>query len=172
MKKVALLPLIVLCCLTACNKSSTPSSSPSTNSSAASSFKSPDAVDQKLQTFAGPSATNCGRLAVQVTADQSKAASDCAMQAAQSKHPFYVAYDMPGMAIGVAGNSVGKLYTVTSQGEGSAATMTSGDCPSDLRVAGSGRVTCFAPGDMGSMGAGHTAIPPGMPNPHAIPKVK
>jgi len=33
-------------------------------------------------------------------------------------------------------------------------------------------VTCYAPGDMGSMGAGHTAIPPGMPNPHAMPKPK
>jgi len=41
-----------------------------------------------------------------------------------------------------------------------------------LRLAASGRVTCYAPGDMGSMGAGHTAIPPGMPNPHAMPKPK
>lgn len=92
------------------------------------------------------------------------------MQAAQSKHPFFVAYDMPGMSIGVAGNSAGKLYNVQSQGEGASAAVTSGDCPSQLRVAGSGRVTCFAPGDMGSMGAGHTAIPEGMPNPHAMPK--
>jgi hypothetical protein len=88
------------------------------------------------------------------------------MQASQAKHAFYVAYDMPGMAVGVAGNASGKLYSVQSQGEGPSATLSSGDCPSELRIAGSGRVTCFAPGDMGSMGAGHTAIPPGMPNPH------
>lgn len=93
------------------------------------------------------------------------------MQASQKKQPFFVAYDMPGMAIGVAGNSDGKLYTVQSQGEGASATVTGGDCPSQLRVAGSGRVTCYAPGDMGMMGAGHTAIPEGMPNPHAMPKV-
>lgn len=167
MKSLFILALIAFCFLIACNKSST-EPSPATPSSS----KPPDVVGQKLQTFAGPSATNCGRLEVHVNADQSKAASDCAMQAAQGKRPFYVAYDMPGMAIGVAGNSVGKLYTVTSQGEGAAATVTSGDCPSELRVAGSGRVTCFAPGDMGSMGAGHTAIPEGMPNPHAMPTVK
>lgn len=172
MKKIGLIPLIILCCLTACNKSSTPPSSLTADPSTASSSKQPDAVQQKLEDFAGSSATNCGRLAVHATADQSKAASDCAMQAAQGKHPFYVAYDMPGMAIGVAGNSAGKLYTAQAQGEGSSAAVTSGDCPSQLRVAGSGRVTCFAPGDMGSMGGGHTAIPEGMPNPHAIPKVK
>ena len=92
------------------------------------------------------------------------------MQASQRKHPFYVAYDMPGMAIGVAGNSDGKLFRVQSQGTGASAAVTTGDCPSELRVAASGRVTCFSPGDMGSMGGGHTAIPPGMPNPHALPK--
>lgn len=90
------------------------------------------------------------------------------MQANQSKHPFYVAYDMPGMAVGVAGNAEGKLFTVQSQGRGPSATLTSGDCPAQLRVASSGRVTCFAPGDMGSMGAGHAAaaMPQGMSNPH------
>ena len=134
--------------------------------------KSPDAVQQKLQQYSGTGATDCGRFNVQATADQSKTAADCAMQASQSKHPFYVAYDMPGMAVGVAGNADGKLFTVQSQGTGPSATLTSGDCPSQLRVAGSGRVTCFAPGDMGSIGAGHTAIPPGMPNPHAMPKIK
>ena len=167
MKSLAILVLIAFCSLTACNKSSTEPSSATPSSS-----KSPDAVQLKLQDFAGSSATNCGRLEVHANADQSKAAADCAMQAAQGKHPFLVAYDMPGMAIGVAGNSDGKLYTVQSQGEGPSAAVTAGDCPSQLRIAGSGRVTCYAPGDMGSMGAGHTAIPPGMPNPHALPKSK
>lgn len=167
MKSLSVLVLIAFCSLTACNKSSTAPSSATPSST-----KPPDAVQQKLQDFAGSSAANCGRLEVHANADQSKAAADCAMQAAQSKHPFLVAYDMPGMAIGVAGNSDGKLHTVQSQGEGTSASVTEGDCPSQLRVAGSGRVTCYAPGDMGSMGAGHTAIPPGMPNPHALPKSK
>ncbi len=160
--------MVVLACFgVACNK---PASAPSP--SGASPSKSSDAVQQRLQDFAGASATNCGRLDVKAAADQSKAASDCAMQASQKKQPFFVAYDMPGMAIGIAGNSDGKLYTVQSQGEGPSATVTGGDCPSQLRIAGSGRVTCYAPGDMGMMGAGHTAIPEGMPNPHAMPKAK
>lgn len=165
MKKLGLLiTLSVVCCFTACNKSNPATSTPGDSS------KAPDAVQQKLQDYAGASATNCGRLGVHAAADQSKSVSDCAMQASQGKHPFYVAYDMPGMIVGVAGNAEGKLISVQSQGEGASAAVTSGACPSELRVAASGRVTCFAPGDMGSMGAGHTAIPPGMPNPHALPK--
>jgi hypothetical protein len=164
-----LILLLTICCLsTACDKPSAPSDSPVT----ALPSKPPDAIQQKLQDFSGSSATNCGRLDVKANADQSKAASDCAMQASQSKHPFYVAYDMPGMAVGVAGNADGKLYTVQSQGEGPSAAVTGADCPSQLRVAGSGRVTCYAPGDMGMMGAGHSAAPPGIPNPHGLPKQK
>lgn len=171
MKSLLVLIVAMGCVTTACNKPSSPSAS-SPSPSVTTSTKAPDAVQQKLQDFAGSSATNCGRLDVKANADESKAASDCALQASQSKRPFFVTYDMPGMAIGVAGNADGKLYTVQSQGEGPSAAVTAGDCPSQLRVAGSGRVTCYAPGDMGMMGAGHTAIPPGMPNPHAIPKAK
>jgi len=161
MKTAVILLAMGLCCLNACNKSALPPA-PATSSS-------PDAVQQKLQQYAGSSATNCGRLNTHA-ADQLKVASDCALQASQSKHPFYVAYDMPGMTVGVAGNSEGKLFSVQSQGTPPSATLSASDCPSQLRIASSGRVTCFAPGDMGSMGAGHNAIPPGMPNPHAMPK--
>ena len=142
------------------------SAGPVALSSAASSSNSPDAVQQKLQQYSGGAATDCGRLNVQATAVQSKSAADCAVEANQGKHPFYVAYDMPGMSVGVAGNADGKLFTVQTQGSG---TLTNGDCPSQLRVASSGRVTCFAPGDMGSMAGSHAAgaMPPGMPNPHA-----
>jgi hypothetical protein len=158
MKNSLLLLVIALSCLIACNKSSAPASS--SNSSLAKA----DAVQQKLQYYAGTSSTDCGRLDVHAAEAQSKIASDCALQANQGKHPFYVAYDMPGMTVGVAGNSEGKLFTVQSQG----GAVTSGDCPSQLRVASSGRITCFAPGDMGSM-SGHAAgtVPPGMDNPHA-----
>lgn len=124
-----------------------------------------DAVQQKLAEFSGAPATDCGRLNSQAD-DQLKAASICAMGAAQAKHPFYVAYDMPGMTVGVAGNSDGKLFTVQAQGS---ADVSSGACPSQLRVAPSGRITCFAPGDMGSMGTGvHNGMPSpnGMMNPH------
>lgn len=168
MKNSAAVLIIALTCLAACSKTPAPTTSPN----AALSTKSPDAVQQKLQECSGAAATDCGRLSVQASADQSKTASDCALHASQNKHPFYVAYDMPGMAIGVAGNAEGKLFTVQSQGAGPSATLTSGDCPSQLRVASSGRVTCFAPGNMGSMGAGHAAVPPGMQNPHGAPAPK
>ena len=159
--------MIALLSAAACNKTA----GPEMPSSSASSNKTPDAVQQKLQEYSGSSATNCGRLDVQANSDQSKTAADCAMQASQNKRPFYVAYDMPGMAVGVAGNADGKLFTVQSQGTGPTATLTSGDCPAQLRVASSGRVTCLAPGDMGAMGAGHAAgaVPPGMSNPHGAP---
>ena len=103
-------------------------------------------MEKKLQGYAGAGATDCGRFNVKASPEQAKAASDCAMQASQGKRAFYVAYDMPGMAVGVAGNASGKLFSVQSQGEGPSATLSSGDCPSELRIAGSGRVTCSASG--------------------------
>ena len=162
MKGYFILWLILLAGLAACNKPSTPVSS--ANDSA-----KPDAVQQKLQQYAGASPTDCGRIDIHATQEQAKTASDCALQASQSKHAFYVAYDMPGMTVGVAGNSEGKLFTVKSEGADASASLTGGDCPSQLRVASSGRVTCFAPGDMGSMGTGHGvgAKPQGMVNPHS-----
>jgi hypothetical protein len=140
---------VVLASLTACDKSPAPSASSSSSSS-----KPADAVQLKLQEYAGSSPSDCGRLDVR------------AMQANQSKKPFVIAYDMPGMTVGVAGNSEGKLFTVQSQAGGS---TSSGACPSQLRLASSGRVTCFAPGDMGSMSGSHAAgsVPAGAPNPHA-----
>jgi len=154
-----------------CNKPAS-QSTPMANSTLASTPTSStprtdDAVQQKLTEYSGGSAIDCGRLNVQAGDAQLKSASDCAMQAAQGGKSFYVAYDMPGMSVGVAGNADGKLFTVQSQtGSG----LTSGPCPSAIRVASSGRISCFAPGDMGSMGTGHGSMGAGamgkMPNPH------
>ena len=167
MKNASMLCAILLACLTACNKASAPASS-------ANDPAKQDGVQQKLQEYAGASPTDCGRLDIHATEGQAKTASDCAVQASQSKHAFYVAYDMPGMTVGVAGNSAGKLFTVQSEGMGAAANLTSGDCPSQLRVASSGRITCLAPGDMGPMGTGHGtgAMPPGTSNPHTSGQTK
>jgi hypothetical protein len=167
-----ILVVVLAGCASGCNKASAPASSPSaaSSSSSTSTASAPissaknDAVQQKLVEFAGTAATDCGRVASQ-TEDQLKPASNCAMDAAKGKHAFYVAYDMPGMTVGVAGNTDGNLFTVQAQGSD----VSSGACPSQLRVAPSGRVTCFAPGDMGSMGAGvhnNTSAPSGMTNPH------
>jgi hypothetical protein len=169
MKNILFAFIFATFCLTGCNKPATSarsenSSTPGSNSPVSSTAQSNDALQQKLVEYSGASASACGRLDVQAPEAQLKSASSCAMQAAQNKKPFYVAYDMPGMSVGVAGNSDGKLFTVQSQGGG----LTSGACPSQLRVASSGRISCFAPGDMGSMGGGHTSLssPMGkMPNP-------
>jgi hypothetical protein len=167
---IAVVLLIALCGLIGCTKAPGPTApSIGTESrSASNSMPTSDAVQQKLQEYSGAGATDCGRLDVHAAEPELKKASECAHQANQGKHAFYIAYDMPGMTVGVAGNAASKLFTVQSQGTGSSAALNSGDCPSPLRVASSGRVTCFAPGDMGSMGAGHNAgaVPPGTANPH------
>ena len=101
-----------------------------------------------------------------------KPASDCSMRAAESKHPFYVAYDMPGLTVGISGDAAGKLYFIQAEQPHNAqpdvrAAIQSGPCPSQLRVAQSGRVTCFAPGTMGPGAHGGMPIPPmGAENPH------
>ena len=142
MNKALLLGMVAAACLTGCNKSSTPAT-PATPA------KPDDAVQVKLKQIAGPGATDCGRLDVRAADAQLTSASGCATKAAGSKHPFYVAYDMPGMATGVAGAPDGKLFAVQLQGSGTGAQLESGPCPADLRVAHSGRVTCFIPGTMG-----------------------
>jgi hypothetical protein len=166
---VLLIPVVVF--LVACN--STPSPAPSASSPAPSSAASaPPAapnvasastgeVQQKLQEIAGSSATNCGQVR-SLSADELKTAGDCAMQAAKSKKAFLVSYDMPGMSIGVAGGSDGKLFTVQSEeANGKTAPPKMQACPAELRVAQSGRVTCFPVGSMG--------VTPGSGNPHAAP---
>src|SRR3954468_15389242 len=171
MKKISFAIILATLCVTGCNKPATPSagsenpSTPSSTAPVSAAPKANDALQQKLVEYSGSSGSDCGRLDVQAPEAQLKSASSCAMQASQGKKPFYVAYDMPGMTVGVAGNSDGKLFTVQSQG----GAVTRGACPSQLRLASSGRVTCFAPGDMGSMSGSHDAgsMPLGATNPHA-----
>jgi hypothetical protein len=147
------------------------------------SAKSGDTVEQKLQELAGSSATNCGRVKSVAEAD-TKPVSECAMQAAQSKKPFYVAYDMPGLTVAIAGAPDGKLYAVQSQvpppaeGQSSGAQpsgpaqITVTPCPAELRMASSGRVTCYplssfgAPTGANPHGGGMMMPPAGTPNPH------
>ena len=139
MKKILLLGLIAGTSLIACNKSKT----------SAPAAKPDDAVQIKLKQLAGSGATDCGRLDVRTADPQLTGASNCATKAAESKRPFYVAYDMPGMSTGGAGSSEGKLFAVELQGSGTGAQLQSGPCPAELRVAKSGRLTCFIPGTMG-----------------------
>src|SRR5947209_12747682 len=112
MRNLPIVLMIALCALSGCTKSSTPAAA---NGPTAASPKS-DAVQQKLLDYAGDGAKDCGRLDVRAPEPQLKTTGDCAMQAAQAKRPFYVAYDMPGMSLGVAGTTAGKPLSVQSQG--------------------------------------------------------
>lgn len=147
----SLFVFVIACCfLVGCKKSGTSSTTSASSPSPASSANPNDAVQKKLAEIAGGDAANCGRFQTQAS-DEVSAAGKCAMDAAQQKRPFYIAYDMPGMTVAVAGNSEGKLFTVQSQTGGVGVAST--PCPAELRVAPSGRVTCYAPGTF-PMGAG------------------
>jgi hypothetical protein len=159
--------------LAGCNKSAP---APRAASSGASQTSAPmtnvpanDAVQQKLQELAGGGAADCGRHEVQAQMPELTTASDCALQAAKAKKPFFVGYDMPGMTTAVAGNAQGKLFAVQLQGSGTGAQLASGACPAELRVASSGRVTCFTPGSMSLSGSDPHAgmgVQPGGANKH------
>jgi len=156
--------LVSACALLGCSKptpsTTTASSTMPTN---AATGATDDPVQKRLQELAGSNQINCGILKSQVPAELD-AAGKCAMAAAKARTPFSVEYQMPGMNVALADNAQGKLYSVQSQ-EGGAG-MVSTDCPAELRMAPSGRVTCYAPGTFPmSAGAGsHTslAIPPMM----------
>jgi hypothetical protein len=158
--------VLALATFSACNKSQNPAQSQSPTPS-----KSSDAIRQKLQELAGSGATDCGGPKSQNAAEV-QPATDCAMKAAQNKQPFYVRYDLPGMTTAMAGDAQGKLYAVQTEANGQ---VQSTACPAEIRVAQSGRVTCYAAGSMGGMGTmggasphgGGMGMPPASgPNPH------
>ena len=171
MKRTLIITVIVcFVFVVACKKSN-----PTSPASSSASSNSNDAVQQKLQELAGSGATDCGRVKSQEVAVV-QPASDCAMKAAQGKQAFYVAYDLPGLTTAVAGNAQGNLFSIQAQtADAASPKIESTPCPSALRLAQSGRVTCYAAGAMGGMGMPGGASPHGgmgMPpatgaNPHA-----
>ena len=185
MRKALPLFLIAACIMTGCKSKSSAAS----GNAVGAATSSDDPVQKKLQELAGSGAKNCGLLKSQVPGEMD-AAGKCAVEASKAKTPFYVEYQLPGMNVAVAGNAAGKLYAVQSQAGG--AGLVSGDCPAELRVAPSGRVTCYAPGTFpmgagagshtnmsmpptmgaGSPHAGGGAVPPGHPNPHQDQKAQ
>lgn len=174
-KSISLL-LLALLTTAGCNKS------PATGKGSAPANPN-DPVEKKLQELAGSGATNCGHLKSQETVEMD-AAGKCVMQSAQEKKPFYVAYDLPGMTVSLAGNSEGKLFSLQTQPSATGG-LNVVPCPAELRIAPSGRATCYAPGTF-PMGAGsdsHSGMmkvpamgenphkglgipPPGQANPH------
>jgi hypothetical protein len=171
--KPRILALTAILCLAACSKPKPPASSTSQSTTASPTTSTAasvnDLVQQKLRELAGNAAADCGRHEIQAQGTELTTASNCALNAAKDKKAFYVGYDMPGMTTAIAGNAEGKLYAVQSQGSGPAAQLESGPCPAELRVASSGRVTCFTPGSM-SLGGNDPhagmAVKPGTASPH------
>jgi hypothetical protein len=176
----AVLTFIALVLLIAC--SSTPAPTPTASQAPANPAPTPTAaplpttsggdVQATLQEIAGKNATNCGNVKA-LSGDVVTKASDCAMESAKSKKPFLVSYDMPGLSVGVAGNADGKFFMAQSSGEGGKAETKSQPCPSEVRIAQSGRVTCMPAGSMGVAAgsgnphAGGMPATPGTANPHA-----
>lgn len=146
----------------------------------------PDTMTAELSKLAGKDATDCGRVGVKGDVTQ---ASDCAIQAFKTKKPFYVRYDLPvpdsQMSVATALGADGVLYTVQYDSNGwvkapedgkisADKKVSSSACPKPetLRVANSGRVTCYPPaqmpGGMSPHGGGDMRMPPATgPNPHA-----
>jgi hypothetical protein len=182
MNKGLLLLVVSAALLSGCKKSQSSSSAR-------------DPLEGKLRQLAGANATDCGRVAPRADV---KNASDCALQANQAKRPFYVAYEMPGgdngqVTVALAGGPDGKLYAVEYNPKGwtdaggsqlsDDKSIMSSPCPAPLRVAQSGRVTCYPPPGMGGPNphggmmmpphggtmSPHGTMPmppPGTPNPH------
>lgn len=155
MQKLDLTLLALALSLSGCNKSPSASANAAAPVPAATATApANDSVQQKLKEIAGGTAIDCGRHEIQAQNDELTKASNCVLESAKAKKPFYVGYDMPGMTNAIAGNADGKLFVVQLQGAGTGARMASGACPGDLRIASSGRVTCFVPGSMSLNGPG------------------
>jgi hypothetical protein len=147
-------------------------------------------MSAELTKLAGSGATDCGRIGM---SGDVQTASNCAMQANDAKKPFYVRYDLPmpdaQMAIATVRTADGKLVSVQYDSKGwekplegaklsADKTVAVGPCPApeNLRIASSGRVTCFPPTKMPpgmTPHSGGSQMPPGMgmppagtPNPH------
>src|SRR4051812_5822089 len=118
-----------------------------------------DAMTAQLKKVAGPDAKDCGT--VPANSGDLQSASGCALQSNDAKRPFWVRYELPlpgaQMHIATTLAADGKLYTMQYSSDGykqapEGATISSDKklltipCPdAPLRVAGSGRITCFAP---------------------------
>src|SRR3954471_14285198 len=179
MKKLtfALILLCTVIAVAACNRGSGPSQpAASTNTETKTATpaqtgtsSTPDAMSAELTRLAGSGATDCGRIGM---SGDVQTASHCAMEANTAKKPFYVRYDLPipdaQMAIATVRTADGKLMSVQYDSKGwekplegaklsDDKTVAVGPCPApeNLRIASSGRVTCFPP----------TKMPPGM-TPH------
>jgi hypothetical protein len=164
MRRFPPLLLTFLCLLPGCTKSK-PSQfgvaklPASTSPAVVTSQSTSDPVQGELVKLAGKGATNCGVFTSSVPAEL-KGGSECAEKTFKTKAPFYIEYQMPGLTVGVAGNAQGKFYSAQSASGG--AGLTSGECPAELRVASSGRVTCYARAASPVRGADSSVNPPGV----------
>ncbi len=203
-----------------CNRNSNPPEKSATQSSTQQSMANPhagvsaapnkadDPMTEAMSKTAGSGATDCGHVP---TGGDNTSASECAMEAFNDKKPFFVRYDLPmpdaQMAIATVRSADGKMFTMQFDSKGWEKAQEGGTLsadkkigsvpcpkPDQLRIAGSGRVTCFPPTQMpsgmsphGSAGGmmqmppatgasphgGGMAMPPAStPNPHKTDTTK
>jgi len=123
---------------------------------------SPELLDNRLRTIAGPGALDCGRLPLR---SKSKGPATCARDAVKTRKPFFVRFDDFGVdsvvASAMAGDARGNVFFIDFDSMGidsdwhpSGATMPDGfhtkviPCsqPVRVRVTRSQELTCFADG--------------------------
>src|ERR1700685_377206 len=138
--------VIAFCLLTGCGKSKSPARPEATetpalasNANTATSSSDEDPVHKRLIELSGAGSVNCGDFKSSAP-DELRAGSKCAEDSFRSNGPFFIEYEMPGLTVGVAGNTQSKFYCWQARCNG--AGLTGGECPAKLRVASSGRVTC------------------------------
>ncbi len=119
----------------------------------------PEVMDRRLHKLAGAKAIDCGRVAVNESAEKSTA---CALDAFHRSNPFHVSYEMKGIdaqlsdgvALDSSGNGYGVIFDslgVSGENLPKGATMPDGShtvvlgCPRPikLRKTKNGKVTCF-----------------------------
>ncbi len=119
----------------------------------------PDPMQRELFALAGPTAVDCGR--VEIRHDPSSA-SECVLNAFESKEAFFVRYDLPGMdsqvAVGLAGDRAGRAFGIAYDSMGWSGQpppslrnedkhLITTPCPKPvkLRKTARGQLTCFPP---------------------------
>ena len=117
-------------------------------------------MQREFLALAGPMAVDCGRVTIR---HDTSSASECAINAFESKKAFVVRYDLPGIdsqvAVGLAGDSAGRTYGIAYDSMGWSdeglhrpalrkdRNLITTACPRPVRLrkTGGGGLTCFPP---------------------------
>lgn len=117
-------------------------------------------MQRELFALAGPMAVDCGRVKIR---HDPLSATECVLNAFQSKEAFFVRYDLQGVdsqvAVGLAGDRAGRTFGIAYDRMGWSdeglrrpalrkdRNLITTACPRPVRLrkTGGGRLTCFPP---------------------------